>query len=106
MKFMIIETTYPDLKSGKKLAKTLLERKLAACVQFSEIESNYFWEEKIVSDQEILVTIKTKDDFYQKIEEIIRKDHQYEIPQIIGINIDKGSQSYLEWIASNMENKK
>jgi len=101
--FMIIKTTYPNLRDSKKLAKILLEKKLAACVQFSKIESSYFWEGKIVADKEILVSIKTKADFYLKIEEIIQKNHSYKIPQILGITIDKASPSYLNWIESNLE---
>lgn len=106
MKFMIIKTTYPNLPNAKKLAKILLTQKLAACVQFTKIESNYFWKGKIVNDKEILVTIKTKASFYKEIEEIIIKNHNYEIPQIIGINIDKGSNSYLNWLDSNIKNGK
>ena len=59
-KFITIETTYPNLTAAKKLAKILLEKNLAACVQFTTIKSMYLWQEKIENSTEILVKIKSK----------------------------------------------
>ena len=103
--FIIIQTTFPNLTLSKKLARILLEEKLAACIQLSKIESFYIWEEKINNDKEILVNIKSESKNFTKIEKIITKNHPYQIPQIIKININ-GSKKYLNWIASNLINKK
>jgi periplasmic divalent cation tolerance protein len=107
-KFIIIETTYPNSSKGKKLAKTLaqvlLDQKLAACLHFSEIESMYFWQKKLQTDQEILVKIKTQNSLFSKVKKIIEKHHSYENPQIISSLIDRGSTKYLEWIESNTKN--
>ncbi len=103
MKFIIIETTTNNLSIAKKLAKILLKEKLTTCVQFSKIKTSYIWEEKIKNDNEILITIKTKRDFYHKIEEIILKNHNYKIPEIIAKEITQGSSSYLEWIKANLK---
>jgi len=107
-KFITIETTYPNSSKGKKLAKNLAElvlnQKLAACVQFSKIESAYFWEGKLQNDQEILVRIKTKNSLFLKVEKIIKKHHSYEIPQIISTQINQGSDEYLQWIESSTKN--
>ena len=105
-KFIIIETTYPNLAKAKNLAKILLTQKLAACVQFLPIKSMYFWEEKICRDLEILVTIKTKSELYSSIEKIILKNHCYKIPQIIANTLNQGFQPYLSWIDSNTKNAK
>lgn len=94
------------MESAKKMGNILLEEKLAACVQFSRIQSEYLWEGKIMCDEEVLVTIKTKRDLYAKIEAIIHANHEYEVPQIYAIAVDKGSENYLNWIASNLENNK
>lgn len=102
--FLKIETTYPNIDLAKKLANILLEKKLAACIHFSEIKSCYSWKNNIKIDNEILVTIKSKNSLYKKIEETIKLNHIYEIPQIISSPIISGFDPYLQWIESNIEN--
>lgn len=102
-KFIIIETTYPNLTAAKKLAKLLLEKKLAACVQFTTIKSIYLWQGKIENSTEILVKIKSKNSLYKKIEKIIKDNHVYEIPQIFSRLVDQGFAPYLDWIDSSIK---
>ena len=99
--FIIITTTYQNLEKAKNLAKILLTEKLAACVQFCEIESSYFWQGEIKNDKEILVKIKTKTTLYEQIEKIIVKHHEYKTPEIVSSLIDQGFAPYLEWIETN-----
>lgn len=101
-KFIIIQTTFPNLTSAKKLARILLTEKLAACVQLSKIDSFYIWEEKIANSKEILANIKSENNNFTEIEKIITKNHPYKIPQIIKINIDDISENYSNWIESNL----
>ncbi|NBV06957.1 MAG: divalent-cation tolerance protein CutA [Proteobacteria bacterium] len=103
--FVIITTTYPYSFQGKRLAKKmtqiLLEKKLAACIQFLKVRSHYLWEEKICHELEILITIKSKKSHYKKIEKIILENHCYKIPQIIQSQITDGLESYLAWLDIN-----
>lgn len=103
-KFIIITTTYQNLDKAKNLAKILLKQKLTACVQFNQIESIYNWQQKIMQNVEILVTIKTIERFYNKIEEIIINNHDYEVPEIISTPINQGLDKYLSWIKSSLKN--
>ncbi len=100
-KFITIETTYPNQKQAKNLAQILLDKKLAACIQFIKIESMYFWDKKIQNDSEILVRIKTKNSLFLEVEKIIKKHHSYENPQIISTQMNQGSEQYLNWIDLN-----
>ena len=96
--FIIIRTTFAKISEAKKVAKILLEKKLAACVQFSKIDSLFYWNEKIENCQEILVEIKTEKKFYKKIEKEILAYHPYEIAEILALKIYCGSDKYLRWI--------
>jgi periplasmic divalent cation tolerance protein len=102
-KLILVETTYPNLRSAKNLAKILLSKNLAACVQFCEIKSMYFWRNKLQNDREILLRIKTKNSLYPAVEKIIQEHHSYETPQILAIQIDQGSKAYLNWLDSQTE---
>ncbi len=105
-KFILIETTCPNLSSAKKITAELLKQKLAACVHFIEIKSNYFWNEKMVSEKEILVRIKTNKSLFKEIEEVIKKLHDYEVPQIIATEISLSSREYFSWLNSSIKNAK
>ncbi len=101
--FIVIETTYPKISEAKKLAKTLLIKNLASCIEFSKINSLYLWQQKIENSNEILVKIKTKNSNYNKIENVITTNHPYQLPQIISTKIDSAAKSYLDWIDSNLK---
>jgi len=101
-KFLIVKTTYSNQSEAENLSRILLKKNLAACVQFWPIKSFYNWQNKIVEDAEILVSIKTKAIFYKKIEKEILLHHSYKVPQIVAIEIDSGLDTYFEWIEKTL----
>ena len=101
--FVIIQCTFPDIKSAKKLSKILLSKKLAACIHLQKIESLYIWQENIENAKEISVNIKTKLTNFSKIEKIIKENHPYKLPQVIAVEITKISPDYLSWIETNLQ---
>ena len=98
MSYIIIKTTFGSRKEAEKAAKKIIEKRLAACIQLSEIESYYKWNNKTEKSHEYKVEIKTLDKNYRKIEELIAKNHKYQIPEIIAYKLNKGSKKYLNWM--------
>ena len=99
MKFVQVLTTTPDKETAEKIAKTLVENKLAACVQiYGPVTSVYRWKDKIEQEVEWQCQIKTCDKLTDKIENLIKDAHPYDVPEIIVTEIVSGSNEYLNWI--------
>ena len=104
MKYISVSTTLTDKNSAKKMAKTLVQERLAACANIFRIESIYWWEEKIEQEEEYELVFKTKRCLYPELEERIRELHSYEVPSILSYPIEQGLKNYLDWI--NQETRK
>lgn len=98
MGYIQIFTTVPDKKTAEKIAETLIENKLAACVQIFPVKSIYRWKGKIERGKEYLCIIKSKEALYRKIERKIKEIHPYTVPEIISSTILSGSSQYLKWL--------
>lgn len=97
-RFVIIFVTTPK-RYSKIVAKQLLGKKLVACVNIvKKVSSMYWWENKICTDEEELLVLKTKKILLKKIIEEIKKVHPYKVPEIISVEINKGNKEYLSWI--------
>ncbi|TFH48819.1 MAG: divalent-cation tolerance protein CutA [Lysobacterales bacterium] len=101
MKPIAVVTTIDSLEAAQAMARALVERKLAACAQISEIESFYTWNDAVQNDREIRVLFKTTSELYQIIENAIRELHSYELPAIHAFAFEHVYAPYAEWIASN-----
>ncbi|QKF74237.1 putative CutA divalent ion tolerance protein [Aliarcobacter faecis] len=101
MKTVIIQTTTSSKDEAKKIAKVLIEEKLAACVQLKEIESIYSWDNSLCCDKETLLNIKTKKELFCKIKSRILELHSYDVPEIIELDISNISEDYLKFIKEN-----
>ena len=96
--YCVIITTCANPDDANKLITPLLDSKLAACIQVYSINSFYTWNGETKNDHEQILLIKAKASLYPAIEDTIRKNHTYEIPEIIQLPITTGSQAYLKWI--------
>ncbi|WP_428024487.1 divalent-cation tolerance protein CutA [Arcobacter sp.] len=101
MKLCIVQTTCKDMEEAKNIAKTLLNKKLAACIQISDIESLYTWNNELCEDKEKLLSIKTKKKNFKKIQREIKENHSYDLPEIISIDIENVSKEYKNFIGEN-----
>jgi periplasmic divalent cation tolerance protein len=99
----MIITTCADKEAAQAIAQVLLEKRVAACVQMLPVESTYVWQGKICDDNEIILFIKSKAGLFDKIAAVIKKNHSYEVPEIIQIPITAGLPGYLKWIDDCVE---
>jgi periplasmic divalent cation tolerance protein len=97
-RYCVVLTTCGDKDEAEGLARLLVEKRLAACVQISGVTSVYEWEKEIQRDDELLLVIKARADLYGEIEGAISDNHSYEVPEIIKIPIEEGLDAYLGWI--------
>ena len=94
--------TAPDMEVARKLAKTVLEKRLAACVNLlSGLESHYWWEGELCCEKEVLLIFKTTTENLSKLEAHVLKAHPYDTPEFVSWVIDSGSKKYLDWLSSN-----
>ena len=101
MKYCIVFSATDSQDEADKIAGALLEARAASCVQMTPVRSAYRWKGKIEHAPEILLTIKTKDKLYPEVEEIIKANHSYEVPQIVKIPVTGGLPAYLDWVRDN-----
>lgn len=98
---ILVITNLPDPQSAARLAEKLVEQHLAACVNIlAPCASVYRWQGKIENATETPLLIKTVRTHYGKVEEAIRINHPYELPEIIAIPIESGLPAYLSWVAA------
>jgi periplasmic divalent cation tolerance protein len=96
---ILVLSTFPDADCARRVARALIEEKLAACANLvPQIESIYRWKGAIETSSEVLLLIKSNVWKFQLLEAKIRELHPYEVPEIISIRIDSGSADYLRWI--------
>lgn len=101
MSLIIVQTTCSTKDEAKKIARLLVENKLAACIQMIDIESFYMWENEFCNDKEVLLNIKTKKENFKKIKSKIKELHSYDVPEIICVNIENVSKDYKNFIGEN-----
>lgn len=103
----IAYVTTPDEKSAKALARKLVERKLAACVNIIPgLTSVYEWEGKLNEDHETLLMIKTRTTRVDELAKFVRENHPYSAAEVISVPIENGNPPYLEWLSRSVPERK
>jgi periplasmic divalent cation tolerance protein len=101
MTAIAVVTTVGNKEEALRMADALVEGRLAACAQISEIDSVYTWKGKIERSREYRVLFKTVAERYDEVERAIRGLHSYELPAIHAFAFERISAAYAEWIESN-----
>lgn len=105
-KFQLFISTAPDQEIAESLAKQLVEAKLVACVNIvPSVTSIYEWQGNIEKDNEVVLLIKSKTSYFEKVEAFLDKHHPYDVPELINCNINQISASYGQWLQSNLDNE-
>jgi periplasmic divalent cation tolerance protein len=100
---MVVLTTCGNDEDANGLARVLVERRLAACVNaVGRVSSTYRWQGEIHRDQETLLIIKTTAPRLAAVEKTIREQSKYELPEVIALPVHAGSAAYLAWIRESV----
>ncbi len=97
--FIMVFSTASSREEAERIAASLLDKRLAACVSISAAQQSwYFWQDRVHRDEELTLMIKTRARLFSEVETDIRKIHSYEVPEIIAIPLFAGSEPYLNWM--------
>jgi periplasmic divalent cation tolerance protein len=97
--FIVVLTTCKDEDEAARIARVLVEKKLAACCNILKgARSIYVWEGKLQDENEALVLVKTRRSLFHALESEIRSLHSYSNPEIVALPIVAGSDAYLHWV--------
>ena len=103
----IVLTTAESVDEGRKLARLLVECRLAACVNIvPQIESVYRWQGAVEVAGECLLVIKTTAGCFPELKKTILENHSYEVPECMCLPVEDGSEKYLKWVSESVEPSK
>jgi periplasmic divalent cation tolerance protein len=96
-------TTTETKSDAQAIARAVVEKRLAACVQIiGPITSTYWWQGEIETAEEWMCVIKSRQDLYERLEEAIREVHPYDVPEVLAVPVIAGSKDYLRWLDSEL----
>jgi len=95
--YTVVLITAPR-RDAEKIARHLLERRVAACVNIADVKSLYWWEGKIEEDEEALLIVKTSTDKLNDLVKEVRAVHPYQVPEVVALPIIGGYKEYLSWV--------
>lgn len=99
MDILLVFSTFPDESSARTAAASLVEARLAACVNILPgMTSVYRWQEKVGQASEVLLIVKTTQAAYPQLESALKACHPYELPEILAVAPDTGLPDYLNWV--------
>jgi len=99
--FLLVVTTVGSRDEANRMARALVEQRLAACAQISAIDSYYVWEDAVRCDAEFRVLFKVAASAYDEVELAIRALHSYELPAIHAIPVKRAYAPYAAWVIAN-----
>ena len=102
--FRVVLVTCATLEEARKIARGVVEKRLAACVNVvtHAVESFYSWEGKLENSSEYLLIMKTREERLEELKKEVLALHSYDTPEFIAVPIVSGAEKYLEWVESSV----
>jgi periplasmic divalent cation tolerance protein len=105
-KFLIVLVTCASTSEARQIAKTVVEKRLAACVNIGPpLESIYWWKERVERARERLLIMKTETRRVKALQKEISDLHSYDVPEFLLFKIEGGSKDYLRWLGEALGEK-
>ena len=99
MEALIVYITAPNEEEAAKIAKVLVEERLAGCVNIvKDIRSIYSWQGTLEDEKEVLMIVKTRVKLFSALTSKVKELHSYTVPEIIAMPIVDGSEEYINWL--------
>ena len=103
---LLMISTAGSEKEARKVARILVEERLAACANIIPgVRSFFYWKGRLCQEKEALILVKTMNNQVKKIVDKIRKIHSYEVPEIVFFRVDRGEEHYLKWLGKMVKQK-
>ncbi len=99
MPSIVVLITAPGEDDAVKISRTLVEERLAACVNIvTGVRSVFSWEGKVEDEPEVLMIVKTQEELFERLSERVKELHPYSVPEVIALPISQGLKEYMDWM--------
>ena len=103
---IVVLSTCSSEEEAERLARLLVERRLAACVSVVPgVKSYYRWKGAVESAGEWLLLVKSSRDLFPALSVVLEQEHSYELPEVLALPVVEGAPNYLNWLASNLRSE-
>jgi periplasmic divalent cation tolerance protein len=103
MKLLAVVTTVATREDADRIARAMVEQRLAACVQVSGIESHYRWEGGLQHEPEFRLLLKTTEAAWPALEAALLALHPYDVPALYAVPVEHASAAYADWVAAEAD---
>ncbi len=95
---IVVLTTCANRPDADRIAKSVVEQRLAACVSVVEVSSTYRWKDAVEQTGEWMLIVKTRRELFGELQKLLDRIHPYEVPEVVALPVIAGSAAYLDWI--------
>jgi periplasmic divalent cation tolerance protein len=101
---LLVYTTYPSIVEAERAGRSIVEQRLAACVNILPgMVSHYWWQGAIERGEEVVMIIKTRASLAERVSEAVKADHSYTTPAIMVVPVEQVDAAYLAWLLAETE---